>query len=236
MTSNSERKVSVIVPAYNEQATILHVLEKVNAQRLDGVTFEIIVADDGSTDETVEILQENGNLYSELIVLSQNSGKGAAVLEALNIASGEYILFQDADLEYDPSEYDKLLQPVLQLEADIVLGSRLIASPITRVSYFWHKVGNRFITFMFNILNNTTFTDVYSCYLLYRRNLVDPQKIKSKGWEQHAEILSLAVKGSRSIYEVPISYYGRSYEEGKKIRAHHAILVLWMIVKKRLFS
>jgi hypothetical protein len=114
------------------------------------------------------------------------------------------------------------------------MGSRLVASPCTRVSYFWHKLGNRLITLVFNILNNTTFTDVYSCYLLFRRELIDPKELRAEGWEQQAEILSRAVAGAKSMFEVPISYYGRTYAEGKKIKAHHAVAVLWTIVVRRL--
>jgi len=121
----------------------------------------------------------------------------------------------------------------LDFDADIVMGSRLVASPCTRVSYFWHKLGNRLITLVFNVLNNTTFTDVYSCYLLYRRELIDPKDLRADGWEQQAEILSRAVAGAKSMFEVPISYYGRTYAEGKKIKAHHAITVLWTIVVRR---
>jgi glycosyltransferase involved in cell wall biosynthesis len=229
-------KVSVIIPVYNEEATIITLLEKVNDQVVDTFEFEIIVIDDGSTDETVKLLKEKPNLFSKLIERQKNGGKGAAVLSGLREATGDYILFQDADLEYDPADYTKLLKPVKLFSADVVMGSRLIASPITRVSYFWHKVGNRVITLMFNIFNNTTFTDIYSCYLLYKRDLVEPTKLKSMGWEQQAEILSVVVKSAKSVFEVPINYYGRSYDEGKKIRSHHAIGVLWMIVKKRLFG
>ena len=228
-------KVSIIVPAYNEEATILRILGRVAAQQVDGVEFEVLVIDDGSTDRTVELLEQAPELYTKLIKRPRNGGKGAAVIAGLKEATGDYVLFQDADLEYDPAEYGRLLKPALEFGADIVMGSRLVASPCTRVSYFWHKQGNRLITFVFNILNNTTFTDVYSCYLLYRRDLVDPEDLVTEGWEQHAEILSRAVAKASSMYEVPISYYGRTYDEGKKIKARHAIAVVWTIVWRRLF-
>ena len=228
-------KVTVLIPAYNEEATIIEILEAVNKQAFEGVTFEILVIDDGSTDRTVELLEQNPGLYTRLIKRPLNGGKGAAIKAGLFEAGGDYVLFQDADLEYDPAEYEKLLRPVLDFDADIVMGSRLVASPCTRVSYFWHKLGNRLITLVFNILNNTTFTDVYSCYLLYRRELIDPKDLRADGWEQQAEILSKAVAGAKSMFEVPISYYGRTYAEGKKIKAHHAIAVIWTILVRRLF-
>ena len=169
-----------------------------------------------------------------MIKRPQNGGKGAAVIDGLNNATGEYILFQDADLEYDPDEYYKLFDPITRFDADVVMGSRFVAPEYTRVSYFWHKFGNRILTFVFNILNNTTFTDIYSCYLMYRRKLVDPNSLKAMGWDQHAEILSTAVNRGKAFYEVPISYHGRGYEEGKKIRAQHGISVIMTIAKKRL--
>jgi glycosyltransferase involved in cell wall biosynthesis len=229
-------KVSVIIPAYNEEATILEVLEKVGAQRIDGVEFEVIVIDDGSKDRTVEVLEANPGLYTRLVKQPRNGGKGAAVLAGLRNATGDYILFQDADTEYDPADYGKLLLPVTKFQADLVMGSRMVAPQYTRVSYFWHKVGNHVITLAFNLINNTTFTDIYSCYLMYRRDLVDPERLTTFGWEQHAEILTLASSRARNMYEVPISYHGRTYEEGKKIRAHHAIAVIWTIIRKGLFK
>ncbi len=226
--------VTILVPAYNEEATIVEILRRVSAQAIEGIDFEIVVIDDGSADRTPELLESNPDLYTTLIKLPRNGGKGAAVMAGLGAASGDYVLFQDADLEYDPADYAKLLAPVIRFDADVVMGSRLSGSPMTRVSYFWHRVGNRVITLLFNLLNNTTFTDIYSCYLLYRRGLVDAGRLTTTGWEQHAEILTLAVGRASSMYEVPISYYGRTYDEGKKIKARHIVAVIWTILAKRL--
>ena len=228
-------KLSIIVPAYNEENSIIKILEKVAEAEIEGVNREVIVIDDCSTDETLNLLEKNKNLYDELLKLPKNSGKGEAVKKGLMKASGEYILFQDADLEYEPNDYKKLLEPVLLFDADLVIGSRLLASQTTRVYYFWHKVGNKFITFLFNIMNNTTFTDIYSCYIIFKADLINPNNLLTSGWEQHAEILSTIVSKSNSFYEVPVNYYGRTYEEGKKIRPHNAISVVLTIILKRIF-
>ncbi len=226
-------KVTILIPAYNEEGTTQQILEMVNEQVVDGVDFEVVVVNDGSTDRTADILRENPHLYAKLINQPRNLGKGAAVKAGLLEASGDYVLFQDADLEYDPADYAKLLLPVTRYSADVVMGSRLVAPQFTRVYYFWHKAGNRFITLLFNILYNMTFTDIYSCYLVYRRDLVDPGSLRSTGWAQHAEILAKAVKKAKVIYEVPVSYHGRSYEEGKKIKAYHVLAVIGMIFRQR---
>ena len=223
------------MPAYNEEKTIIEILKKVSDVEIDGVNKEVIVIDDCSTDNTLNLLKENKNLYDQLIESNENCGKGASVKKGLLKAKGDYILFQDADLEYDPKDYIKLLEPVLRFNADLVVGSRLVASQLTRVYYFWHKVGNKFITFLFNFMNNTTFTDIYSCYLVFRSELINPNKLSTAGWEQQAEILSKVVSKSNSFYEVPVNYYGRTYEEGKKIRPQDAIPVLITIILKRIF-
>jgi glycosyltransferase involved in cell wall biosynthesis len=228
--------VSVLIPAYNEDATILEILRKVKAVTYTGVKFEVLVIDDGSNDRTIELLEANLDLFSQLIKMPQNGGKGAAVKAGLAAATGDYILFQDADLEYDPADFAKMLYPVVEHQADVVIGSRFIAPQYMRVSYFWHKVGNYLITFIFNILNNTTFTDVYSCYLMFRRDLIYAENLRTYGWEQHAEILSIATQRGKVFYEVPISYHGRTYEDGKKIRAHHTIAVIWTMIKMRFFG
>jgi len=228
-------KLSILVPAFNEENTIIEILEKVSKVEIEGVKKEIIVIDDCSLDKTLSLLEKNKNLYDLLIRMKQNSGKGAAIKEGLKKATGNYILFQDADLEYDPLDYKKLIEPVLRFNADLVIGSRLLSSQLTRVYYFWHKVGNKFLTFLFNVLNNTTFTDIYSCYVVFKANLVDAESLSTSGWEQQAEILSKVVASSKSFYEVPVNYYGRTYEEGKKIRPYDAISVILTIISKRIF-
>ena len=226
--------VSIIIPAYNEEKTIIQVLEQIQAQEFDDITLEVIVVDDGSTDATAKLLETNHRLVSRYIRQPQNRGKGAAVKAGLQAATGEFVLFQDADLEYNPVDYGKMFKPLQLFDADVVMGSRMVAPEYTRVSYFWHKLGNRTITFIFNIINNTTFTDIYSCYLLFRRRLVVPEELQTEGWEQHAEILSLAVARGEKLYEVPISYHGRTYAEGKKIKAYHAAAIIWTILKRRI--
>ena len=144
-------------------------------------------------------------------------------------------MFQDADLEYNPEEYSKIFKMITDFNADVIIGSRFLSPEFTRVHYFFHKLGNRFITGLFNFIYNTTFTDIYSCYLCFRKELVDPLKLKSNGWSQQAEILATSVNKSKIFYEVPISYSGRTFEEGKKIKARHTFSVIYMIIKKRLF-
>jgi glycosyltransferase involved in cell wall biosynthesis len=235
-SSAAIRRLSVVVPAFNEATTIITVLQAIAEQRRPDIAYEVIVVDDGSSDGTAALVETRPDLYSHLIQLSQNRGKGAAVKAGLARASGDYVLIQDADLEYDPADYPALLLPVLKREADLVMGSRMIAPAMTRVHYFWHRVGNRLITFLFNITFNTSFTDIYSGYLLYRRSLLDAAELKTIGWEQHAEMLARLVRRAGRIYEVPISYFGRTYAEGKKIRAHHLFPIIGQILTRRLMA
>jgi glycosyltransferase involved in cell wall biosynthesis len=207
-------KISLIIPAYNEENTILEILLKVQQQNKDDRNLEVIVIDDKSEDNTRKILKENKNLYTKLIELDKNLGKGGAVREGLKYATGDYILFQDADLEYDPREYSKIFQMIENFSAEVIIGSRFLSPEYTRVHYFFHKLG---------------------CYLCFKKDLIDPLKLKSNGWSQQAEILATAVKSSKVFYEVPISYSGRTFEEGKKIKARHTLSVIIMIIKKRLF-
>lgn len=195
-------RVSVLVPAYNEAATIVQLLREVRAQKVEGVEFEVVVIDDGSNDNTVALLEQNPSLFDKLVRKARNAGKGAAVIAGLKHATGQYILFQDADLEYSPSHYDLMLMPVKSFGAEIVMGSRFAAPGYTRVQYFSHKIGNRLITLIFNLLNNTTFTDIYTCCLLFKLELINPDELVSFGWEQQAEILGRAVRRTKVIYEV----------------------------------
>lgn len=228
------QKISVIIPSYNESKTLIEILEQVNKQNSKDFNLEVIFVNDGSTDNTHELISSNKQLVDKYIKLENNSGKGAAVREALSVASGQYIIFQDADLEYNPYEYSKFFNIIKNQSPDLIIGSRFLVSDFTKVMYFWNRVGNRLITLTFNILFNTTFTDTYSCYLLYRKELVNPLDLKTNGWQQHAEILATVVKKGFNFYEVPINYNGRSFEEGKKIRARHFVSVIFTIFKKRL--
>jgi len=228
--------VSVLVPAYNEERTIIQILEKVAEQKVEGIDLQVVVVDDGSSDSTASLVEAHPELHHKLVRTTSNGGKGAAVIAGLRQLEGEFVLFQDADLEYDPSDYARLLKPVVKFGADIVIGSRLTAPEYTRVHYYWHRLGNRSLTGLFNILFNTTFTDIYSGYLLLRRSLINPDELAAFGWDQQAEILGMAVPRAKVMYEVPISYHGRTYEEGKKIRARHGAIVAWQILKRRVLK
>ena len=225
--------LSVIIPSYNEGKTILTILQKVNKQRTDSVDLEVIVINDGSTDETEQIIDNNKGLVDVYISMEKNKGKGAAVKRGLEVAKGDYIMFQDADLEYDPNDFNKFYELLAKNSPDVVIGSRFQGSEYTKVMYFWNKMGNRLLTLIFNLLFNTTFTDIYSCYLLYKKELVDFNNLKTNGWDQHGEILGTAVKNGTKFYEVSISYDGRTFADGKKIRARHFFKVLFTILKKR---
>ena len=228
-------KISVIVPVFNEEKTIIQLLRKVKNQNTENYSLEVIVVNDCSTDQSGELIENNKELYSLYIELPKNIGKGGAVREALISATGEYVLFQDADLEYNPEDYKNIFAAIKEYNPDVVIGSRFLSPKYTRVHYYFHKVGNKLITFLFNVLYNTTFTDIYSCYLCFRRELIDPKKLKSDGWDQQAEILASVVKKTNVHYEVPISYSGRTFDEGKKIKGRHIFKVIIMIFKKRLF-
>jgi glycosyltransferase involved in cell wall biosynthesis len=223
-------KVSVIVPLFNEEKTIIKVLKKIYDIKKNYKELEIIVVNDGSTDGSKKLLDENNDLYDVLISYDKNKGKGHAVKNGIKSANGKYIIFQDADLEYDPIDFIKFFKIIDKFEPDLIIGSRFNYADYTRSHHFFNKIGNMCITFIFNLFYQTTFTDVYSCYACFKRELLDHHNLKSNGFEQHAEILCKVVKKGKTFYEVPINYNGRTHEEGKKIKFYHIFSVIYQIV------
>ena len=226
--------LSIIIPTYNEEKTIIQVLEKIKNNSSKLFKYEIIVIDDGSTDGSKKLLENNKNLYSKLLINETNKGKGFSVKKGILNSSGTHIIFQDADFEYDPSEFIKFEKIFVDFDADGIIGSRFVYSNYTRSHYILNKFANKLITLIFNLLYNTTFTDVYSCYFAFKTNLLNGESLRTEGFEQHAEILCKVIKKGNKFYEVPISYNGRSYKEGKKIRPHHFFVVLYQLFRERI--
>ena len=223
--------LSIIVPVYNEERTIINVLEKI--KKNSSKEYEIIVIDDGSTDKTKELLNNNNHLYDKIITNESNKGKGYSVKKGILNSTGTHVIFQDADLEYDPSEFKKFEKIFKNFDADGIIGSRFIYAEFTRSHNILNKIGNTLLTLIFNLLYNTTFTDIYSCYFSFKKELIDANKLKTEGFEQHAEILCKVIKKGNKFYEVPISYNGRNVSEGKKIKARHFFSVLFQIIIER---
>jgi len=221
--------LSVLVPAYNEIATIREILRRVMASPLDK---EVIVVDDGSTDGTAEAVERLDYENLRLRRHEANAGKGAAVCTGMREARGRIVLIQDADLEYNPKQYEQLIQPILDDNADVVYGSRFMGGP-HRVLYFWHYLGNRFITLMSNVFSNLNLSDVETCYKVFRREVVQDLELKEKGFGIEIELTQKIARRKWRVYEVPISYYGRTYEEGKKIGWKDGVKALWCILRYR---
>ena len=222
--------VSVIVPIFNEEKTILQVLKKLTEIKHKYNKLQIIVVNDGSNDGSREILDDNKELYYKVVNNDLNQGKGNAVKKGINISEGEYILFQDEDLEYDPNDFFKFFKLIENFHQDLIIGSRLNYSEYTRSHNILNKFANRLLTFLFNILYNTTFTDIYSCYACFKKTLLNSDSLKTDGFEQHAEILCKIVNNGSKFYEVPINYNGRTHAEGKKIKFYHIFAVIYQIV------
>ena len=227
----SKSELSVIIPCYNEATTVGVLLDRVLEAEVDGL--EIIVVDDGSTDGTVELLQgELRPKFDQLLIHDQNQGKGAALRTGFQHANGNYVIVQDADLEYDPADYPKLLAPVRQGNADVVYGSRFKGGESHRVLYFWHYLGNRFLTLLCNMFSNLNLTDMETCYKLFKRELIQSIDIKENRFGFEPEItLKIARIPHVRVYEVGISYAGRTYDEGKKIGWKDGVSALYCIVK-----
>jgi glycosyltransferase involved in cell wall biosynthesis len=240
MISNSNY-LSVLVPAYNEQDTIRVVLDKL--VELGPCLKEIVVVDDGSTDQTPAVLERAAEEHAciSVVRLERNSGKTAAIREAIQHATGEVMIVQDADLEYDPAEIPHILAPIIAGRADVVYGSRFLVRRASRVLYFYHYLANKSLTFLSNLLTNRNMTDIETCYKAFRSGVLKPLRLSSSGFGMEVEITAMVCKTRARTYEVPISYYGRSYDEGKKIGVWDGIMALiyilyYNIIKSRLPS
>jgi glycosyltransferase involved in cell wall biosynthesis len=227
-------KLSVIIPCYNEKSTIRKVVDAVLASPYDDK--EIIIVDDCSKDGTKEVLlEEIEPLVHQILFHKVNQGKGAALRTGIQAATGDIVLIQDADLEYDPQEYSNLVEPILRNKADVVYGSRFMGSQPHRVLYFWHSVGNMFLTVLSNMFTNLNLTDMETCYKVFRREIVQGISIQENRFGFEPEITAKIAKLECRIFEVGISYYGRTYKEGKKIGWKDGIRAIYCIIKYNLF-
>jgi glycosyltransferase involved in cell wall biosynthesis len=234
-------KLSIIIPVYNEEATISIILSNImDVNIINNIEKEIIIVNDCSTDKTGEaiekFIQNNPSLDIHYYQHKVNKGKGAALHTGISLATGEYLIIQDADTEYDPKEYNDLLKPVLAGFADVVYGSRFAGNNPHRILFFWHTIGNKFLTFLTNMFSNINLTDMETCYKLFNTKIIQSLKLKEKrfGFEPEVTVKIARIPGIR-IYEVGISYYGRTFSEGKKINWKDGMKALYCIVKYNLF-
>ncbi|WP_072620225.1 glycosyltransferase family 2 protein [Spirulina major] len=223
-------KLSVIIPCYNEAQTIHQIIAAVKAAPVD--SLEIIIVDDGSTDGTREILEQDIQpQVDQVIYHPRNRGKGAALRTGFGAATGDIVIVQDADLEYDPQEYPIVIEPILSDRADVVFGSRFLGGRAHRVLYYWHTVGNRFLTMLSNMFTNLNLSDMETCYKAFRREIIQSIKIRENRFGFEPEITAKVARLDCRIYEVSISYYGRTYKEGKKINWKDGVRAIYCIVR-----
>ena len=228
-------KISIIIPVYNEEKFILEILKRVNKQKIK-FDLEIIVSDDCSTDNSKNILLENKKLYDKIVFNLVNKGKGAAIISALKEVTGDYVLIQDADLEYDPNDYEKLINPILENQADVVYGTRFKGSEAKRILYFKNRAANFILSLLASILTNINFSDIETGYKLIKTNILKKISLKENSFAIEVEITMKLAKQKLKFFEVGISYNGRTYEDGKKISTKDGILALQKIFYYKFFN